>query len=94
MTAARSARPTPASSAIQTIRTAATIRFAPLVCTPNGATVHRSSGSTTDTKMGVAHPPTFMEVVSGTVVGGYAITVRNSTIRLKFFCDIWSSPSI
>lgn len=39
-------------------------------------------------------PPTLIDGTSGCVAGGAAIMVRNNVIRLKFFCDSSSSPSI
>jgi|SRR5580658_2399013 hypothetical protein len=39
-------------------------------------------------------PPRAIDVVSGGLVGGIAITVRNKEIKLKFCCDILSSPAM
>ncbi len=43
---------------------------------------------------GGVHPPTFITGDSGGSAEGVAIMVRNKDIRLKFFCDISSSPAI
>ena len=42
----------------------------------------------------VQFPPTFMTGDSGGRAEGIAIMVRKRAIRLKFFCEISSSPSM